>query len=53
MKTSGLIIEAVAYCRKYGFEQARDNILWPLRQANKITDNQLLKIFKVLHEKGF
>ena len=50
MKTNQLIIQAVAYWRKYGFAYVRD-LLWDLRYMNKITDKQLLQCFKVIHEK--
>jgi len=50
MKTTNLLIYAVASWRKYGFEYVRD-WLWNLRYSGKITDGQLLKCFKTIHEK--
>jgi len=53
MKTQFLLIQAVAMAKQHGFKYVRDNILWPLRYAGKITDAQLLTVFAILHKKGF
>ena len=50
MKTYEFLVTIVAHYRKNGFERTRA-LIWQLRYANKISDNQLTRAFEVLRAK--